>query len=197
MRVLAVDWSGKLKRPEEFLWLAEVHDGELVGLENGRGRAELIAQVVDRGDGEAETVAGFDFAFSFPKWWCDERGWSDVRQVWATIATEGERLLAACEVPLWGRPGTPNPNLPDRRFRRTEREAGESSAKSVFPDRRGRGGRHRVYSRDGAPPHARRAWVQHLAVRSDRLASGGRDLPACVDRKGQQAPVGRQSRVPL
>jgi hypothetical protein len=30
MRIVAVDWSGKLKRAEEFLWLAEVRDGHLL-----------------------------------------------------------------------------------------------------------------------------------------------------------------------
>lgn len=30
VRIFAVDWSDKLKGSEESLWLAEVHDGELV-----------------------------------------------------------------------------------------------------------------------------------------------------------------------
>jgi hypothetical protein len=45
---------------------------------------------------------------------------------------EGEHLLAAYEALLWGRPRTPSPNPSDRRFGRTERDAGESTAKSVF-----------------------------------------------------------------
>jgi hypothetical protein len=77
-------------------------------------------------------VVGFDFAFSFPKWWCDQQGWSDVRKVWAAIAAGGERLLDACEAPLWGRPGKPNPHPLDRRYRRTDRDASERTAKSVF-----------------------------------------------------------------
>jgi hypothetical protein len=35
MRIIAVDWSGKLKRAEEFLRLAEVREGHLVDLRNG------------------------------------------------------------------------------------------------------------------------------------------------------------------
>jgi hypothetical protein len=46
MRVLAVDWSGKRKRAEEFLWLAEARDGELVSLQNGRSRHELVRHVL-------------------------------------------------------------------------------------------------------------------------------------------------------
>jgi hypothetical protein len=48
------------------------------------------------------------------------------------MAARGDDLLDACEAPLWGRPGKPNPHPPDRRFRRTEREDGERGAKSVF-----------------------------------------------------------------
>jgi len=35
MRIVAVDWSGKFKRAEEFLWLAEVRDGHLIDLRSG------------------------------------------------------------------------------------------------------------------------------------------------------------------
>src|SRR3954451_15706694 len=48
------------------------------------------------------------------------------------MRARGEDLLAACEPPLWGRPGRPNPQSPDRSYRRTDRETGTGSAKSVF-----------------------------------------------------------------
>ena len=58
MRVLAVDWSAKLKSPEEFLGQAlagdqgaggqsEAHDGELVRPENGRGRTILLQDSIE------------------------------------------------------------------------------------------------------------------------------------------------------
>jgi hypothetical protein len=48
------------------------------------------------------------------------------------MSDRGERLLAACDEPFWGRPGKPNPHPKDRLYRRTEREEGEGVAKSVF-----------------------------------------------------------------
>jgi hypothetical protein len=132
VRVLAVDWSGKLKRAEEFLWLAEVRDGKLVDLSNGLTRDRLVDRLVHLAGEEPQTVVGLDFAFSFPRWWCEERGWTSERQVWAAMADDGESLLASCEDPLWGRPGRPNPHATDRLYRRTDRDAGVGSAKSVF-----------------------------------------------------------------
>jgi Protein of unknown function (DUF429) len=131
MRVLAVDWSGKLKRAEEFLWLAEVRDGELVSLQNGRSRGQLVEHVITIAEDDQQTVVGLDFAFSFPKWWCDVRGWRDPQDVWAAMSADGERLLDMCEAPFWGRPGKPNPHPLDRSYRRTERDD-TKSAKSVF-----------------------------------------------------------------
>lgn len=132
MRVLAVDWSGKLRRAEEFLWLAEVRGGELVDLRNGLTRKQLVDRLVDLAGEEHRTVVGLDFAFSFPRWWCEERGWNSGRQVWEAMGDEGESLLAACEDPFWGRPGRPNPHGTGRLYRRTDRDAGVGAAKSVF-----------------------------------------------------------------
>jgi hypothetical protein len=131
MRIFAVDWSGKAKREDEFVWLAEVRDGQLVSLENGRGRAVLIEHILDLAREDHEMVVGFDFAFSFPKWWCDMQGWHDARDVWLAMKTCGDALLAACNPPFWGRPSKPNPHLVGRRYRRTERQDNKQ-AKSVF-----------------------------------------------------------------
>jgi hypothetical protein len=131
MRVLALDWSGKLKGEAEVIWLAEVRDGVLTTLENGRGRAEVVQHVVDLANDDPEFVVGFDFAFSFPEWWCHAQGWRDVREVWAAMTDDGERLLGACDDPFWGRPGKRNPHVMGRRYRRTEIEDNKT-AKSVF-----------------------------------------------------------------
>jgi len=131
MRIFAVDWSGKLKGERESVWLAEVRDGELVSLENGRSRGELVEYIVSIAGEDPQIVVGFDFAFSFPRWWCEAQGWRDVREVWGAMGGDGERMLAACEDPLWGRPGKSNPHRPDRRHRRTETEENKT-AKSVF-----------------------------------------------------------------
>jgi hypothetical protein len=132
VRVLAVDWSGKLKRAEEYLWFADVRDGRLVDLRNGFTRERLAERLVALAEEDARTVVGLDFAFSFPRWWCDQRGWTNGPEVWAAMAEEGEALLAACEEPFWGRPGKPNPHPVDRLYRRTDRDAGMGAAKSIF-----------------------------------------------------------------
>ncbi|HEX3910388.1 MAG TPA: hypothetical protein VHW67_06785 [Solirubrobacteraceae bacterium] len=93
MRMIAIDWSGKAKGESEFIWLAEVRDGVLTSLENGRGRRDVVQHIIELAKTDPEFVVGFDFAFSFPKWWCDAQGWLDVREVWAAMAEEGERLL--------------------------------------------------------------------------------------------------------
>jgi hypothetical protein len=133
MRILAVDWSGKRTRPEEFIWVAEVRDGEPTDLRNGLSREQVVERLATAGAEEPRTVVGLDFAFSFPAWWCREQGWEDVGAVWAAMARDGERLLDACADPLWGRPGTRNPATPERpAYRRTDRAAGPGSPKSVF-----------------------------------------------------------------
>ncbi len=38
MRVIAIDWSGALKAVAKKVWLAEVAEGRLVRLEDGRSR---------------------------------------------------------------------------------------------------------------------------------------------------------------
>lgn len=131
MRVLAVDWSGKDKRAEESLWLAEIRDGQLVALENGRTREGVIDHLIELGRDAQRMVVGLDFAFAFPRWWSEEQGWRRGSEVWAAMAADGERLLAACAPPFWGRPGKPNPLGLERRFRRDE-TVDTPTAKSVF-----------------------------------------------------------------
>lgn len=119
-------------RAEESIWLAEVHDGRLVDLRNGLPREQLIERLVAVATEDQCTVVGLDFAFSFPQWWCAQQGWSSGRDVWTDMAERGEQLLAACEEPFWGHPGKSKPNQPDRQLRRTDREEGGGTAKSVF-----------------------------------------------------------------
>lgn len=55
-------------------------------------------------------------------------------QLWDVVEREGERWLAECAPPFWGRPGKRRPTLPEH-HRRTEREVatiGGHRAKSVF-----------------------------------------------------------------
>lgn len=132
MTCVAVDWSGRVARAQEAIWIAEVRDGRLGFLENGRDRAGVIAWLIERARRDPALIAGLDFAFSFPAWWCAERGWRSGDEVWAAMADgTGERLLTEVRPPFWGRPGMPNPVPPGRRLRRTDREHAPG-AKSVF-----------------------------------------------------------------
>jgi hypothetical protein len=131
VQVLAADWSGKLERAEEFIWLAEVRDGQLTSLENGRSADELVEHLIAVAHDQPRTVVGLDFAFSFPRWWCDQQGWRHPRQVWKAMAADGDRLLGRCEPPFWGRTGMPNPHSVQRGRRRTEL-VDVTGAKSVF-----------------------------------------------------------------
>jgi len=106
VKVLALDWSGRDKRAAEHIWLAVVDAGRLVELDNGRDRGEVVDEVVARAGRGEDIVVGLDFAFSFPRWYCQERGWGSGRDVWTAIRDQGESLLASCEPPFWGRTGT-------------------------------------------------------------------------------------------
>jgi len=130
VRALAVDWSGKAQGAERSIWLAEAREGQLVVLECGRTREQLISHLIELARADPEIVVGLDFAFSFPRWWCEARGWANAREVWSAMAAEGEQLLARCEPPFWGRPGKQRPDQDGRR--QTELEGERGLAKSVF-----------------------------------------------------------------
>jgi hypothetical protein len=128
-QVIAIDWSGRAARASEAIWIARVVDGRLEELENGLDRGIVIQRVVELAHNEPRTVVGIDFAFSFPRWFCAEQGWTTGGEVWDAIAKQGEELLASCSAPFWGRKGTTAQTLGDP-YRETDKAAG--GAKSVF-----------------------------------------------------------------
>jgi hypothetical protein len=132
--VLAVDWSGRRSGEHRYLWTAEAAGGALQRLEGGRGRVEVVDELVGRVAERPGLVVGFDFSFSLPAWFLDARGWLGARDLWDAATVDGERWLDHCEPPFWGRPGRPRPRLADD-LRRTEREAtavGGIRPKSTF-----------------------------------------------------------------
>lgn len=129
-QVIAVDWSGRAKGAAEAIWLARVDDGQLVELENGRERKEVVAAAIERARGDPRTIAGFDFAFSFPRWYCEANGWATGIEVWRAMRQRSEELLRSCEPPFWGREGTTAQKHGDS-YRKTDR-AVPGQAKSVF-----------------------------------------------------------------
>ena len=135
LRVIAVDWSGAQSRAERKIWLAEAtEDGRLVRLEIGRSRAVLAQHLIREAAQTPHLVIGLDFAFSFPAWFLTSRGLSTAPALWEIAEREGERWLAECDFPFWGRGGRGRPDLPEH-LRRTDQDVpatGGVRPKSVF-----------------------------------------------------------------
>lgn len=143
-RVIAVDWSGRKGSDQKrFLWVAEAVDGELVSLENGRSRSEVVDWLIDEAGRDNNLVVGLDFAFSLPSWYLEQRRLT-VRELWATLAHESltpimkQVGLASWfnqpEPPFWLNSRTGAGLTPAREYRRTDelaRSAG-ALAMSVF-----------------------------------------------------------------
>lgn len=137
MRVIAIDWSGARTGAAKKIWLAEVIEGRLVRLENGRSREQVADHLVAEAGRDPRMVVGLDFAFSLPAWFLEERGFGSARELWTLANRESEEWLARCEPPFWGRPGKGRPVLGPGRdhFRRTDAnvpDTGGIRPKSVF-----------------------------------------------------------------
>jgi hypothetical protein len=105
MRIIAIDWSGARTGAAKRIWLAEAVQGQLVRLENGRSREQVAEHLMAEAERDPQLVVGFDFAFSLPAWFLDERGLQNAQELWAPVDHEAEGWLAHCEPPFWGRPG--------------------------------------------------------------------------------------------
>ncbi len=119
-RILAVDWSGALRAAQRKIWLCEVVDGAVTRLESGRGRAEIAEHLIAEASRDPDLLVGLDFAFSFPIGFLEKRAHREVETVWEEAESLGEKWLAHCPFPFWGKPGRRKPALGDRLYRRTE-----------------------------------------------------------------------------
>ncbi|HYZ77826.1 MAG TPA: hypothetical protein VE596_10690 [Gaiellaceae bacterium] len=126
-RILAVDWSGARTGEARAIWLAEAVDGRLVRLEDGRGREQLVAHLLEEAERDPELVVGLDFAFSLPDWFLRARGIADVSNAWELVSREAEAWLRDPQPPFWRR----RKPVEQIAFRRTELECG-GRPKSVF-----------------------------------------------------------------
>jgi hypothetical protein len=111
MRIIAVDWSGDRQNARRNLWLAEVRHGRLQRLEAGRGREQVCEHLIELAAADANLVVGFDFAFSAPAWFLRANSLASAPQLWALARGEGERWLAECRPPFWGRGRVKRPVL--------------------------------------------------------------------------------------
>ena len=102
-RIVAVDWSGDKKRGPKNIWLAEIADGEVFRLENGRTRERLIDHLIDHATSHPNLIVGFDFAFGMPSWFAESHGALTAPEFWEVVAERGETWLKVCPHPFWGR----------------------------------------------------------------------------------------------
>lgn len=110
---MAVDWSGAAGGRLRGLWLATAEDGRLLDLHPAGTREAAVAEVIDGAEvAGGQLVVGLDFAFSFPAWFVRRQGIGDATGMWRLAAAEGERWLAECPEPFWGRPGHRRPAVP-------------------------------------------------------------------------------------
>lgn len=125
-RVIAIDWSGaKARNGRGAIALAEVTSRGVVRVETDLDREGAIRSVLAIPD-KLTTLVAFDFAFSLPKWYLDERGIDDPSRLWAETGSDGpygaEALIEGCEPPFWGRPGKPRPHEAALGLRKADRE---------------------------------------------------------------------------
>ena len=102
VRFIAVDWSGAKDRADQTkrIWLAEAANCELLRLESGRTRDEVVDILVKEMQSR-DVVIGLDFAFSFPQWYLQWRKLSGARKLWELAASEGEMWLSETLAPFW------------------------------------------------------------------------------------------------
>ena len=113
--VVAIDWSGRARGEQRYLWTAEARCDRLLRLGDGRRRAEVEDHLVSLAGAEPRLVVGIDFSFSLPGWWMRQQGFSDPAELWRAAAEWGERWLQECRPPFWGRPSRKRPLVDDPR----------------------------------------------------------------------------------
>src|SRR5215211_2444293 len=106
MRAIAIDWSGRVDGEQEFIWLAEAVDGQIVRLENGWTRGQVIAWLNEMATKNPDVVVGIDFAFSMPKWFVQNSDAETASEFWEVVTRNGEIWLATCSEPFFGKKGT-------------------------------------------------------------------------------------------
>ena len=125
VRCIAVDWSGaaKTSAQKKGIWIAEAVNGELLHLESGCTRDEVIDILVKEIQSR-NVVIGLDFAFSFPEWYLQWWGLRSVWDLWELAGQEGEGWLKEKPYPFWGGGGTTKPPMREghTEYRETEED---------------------------------------------------------------------------
>jgi hypothetical protein len=128
--LVAIDWSGRFDDGGRTTWMAVIEDGVFRRLENGRSRPEVRDELIRLRGRSGRLVVGIDFAFGFPQWYSETKGWTYGRDIWRAAYRDGESWLASAAGPFWGRT-TKRPQQPGDPLRRTEQAVG-GSPRSIF-----------------------------------------------------------------
>lgn len=125
MRVLAVDWSGAAHGARHRIRVAEACPGRLLDVHGGLDRDGVGDLLLGLREGPGPAVVGMDFSFGLAAWFARAHGCASLSQVWDLAAADGERWLAECPPPFWGRAGTRKPadDVARPLFRATEQDA--------------------------------------------------------------------------
>jgi hypothetical protein len=104
--VVGVDWSGANTHDgAKGTYAATIVGGRTVDIRSA-GRTAVV-EYVDGLDGTV--LAGFDFSFSYPRWFVESLGCTNVRQLWHVVSTDGERWLETVPDPFYGKNGKKRP----------------------------------------------------------------------------------------
>ena len=118
-RIFAIDWSGAQKIGKKIV-VAEV-DGK--GLrepqDDWKSRDEVADYLIEKAIEDMNFVVGFDFAFSFPQWFLNEKGCQTAVEFWKLIEKEGENWVSNLCSPFFKKGTWASHNS---QFRKTEEE---------------------------------------------------------------------------
>jgi hypothetical protein len=118
---IAIDWSGAVTGEAAKIWIASAVGGSLTALVAPGSRDAVRDALLKRRRDTAACLVGLDFAFSMPRWYSEQRGWSRISDVWTAASNEGESWLRDCAPPFWGRAGVKRPHDAALGLRETER----------------------------------------------------------------------------
>ena len=103
LKCIAVDWSGAkgTGQQKKKIWVAEAANRELLRLESGRTRDEVVGVLVKAVQSQENLVIGLDFAFSFPQWYLQWQNLSSARELWELAGEEGSDWIHNMTCPFW------------------------------------------------------------------------------------------------
>ena len=140
VKCIAVDWSGAkdIGGQRKNIWLGEAVNCELLRLEGGRTRNEVVDILVKAIQSQENLVIGLDFAFSFPQWYLEWRKLSSVCELWELAGEEGGDWIQNMTCPFWDGQKSMKPEGFSRdtslEYRETEREIADLKLPDAKPE---------------------------------------------------------------